>query len=420
MEKGEVKFSNEDYPIPAIAQEYYKEFIHPTDGDWVISALSRACYELYIEEDSDFRSVLHDALQDRQTTKRHLLKPYDVINLSYRAIQKQGIELMGKHYADETHEEPETFKRLIRYIVSKDIDDGRRRETFYADMLYREITSNVITRIIPIRPVLRAHQERTKRKALVGMEVGAADGQLTKELFHNQKLAQLAKVLIATENFDGKDTAGLQFSEDATDFLREYDEVDVKMGFTVDIFNPNDEENMLWNYACRFRGKEFRNKFFRDLFTEFQNIKIPPLSKNLAPGSKMHFYEADFSQEGMSRFMKESPIQEFGYIMFPTVLYMQPDKAAEMIELAHQYLTEDGIIIILDRARPNPEDPTQLIWSDKFDFMNYRLLVQYPNDKRFYEIFILISDRSLELMIGKDFYKVAEGTGLEELARRAA
>lgn len=416
MEKGDADLSHEDVYAMPIAQAYSNEAKQPTDGDKIIRAFAGACYELYTEDDSAFRTVLHTGLLDRDDTNAYDLSPNDVVNISLRIFQKQLLRKDPTGYADWRYESPDMWKNEITNILS----DDAAKDEIHSDLMWRNIQSNLASRSLPIQLLLLSERERLGDSPRI-LEIGISDGQLLKAINGGYGLWRDFEILTVDPGHDGKSHTGLKraiaASRHAQELLRQPFQTGISLG--IDVFNPNDIGNMQWIFACSFRPEELRDPVKRLLFKQLQEIKLSEIATKPMDESSLLFYEGDFSEAGMRDFATKSSVQTFDVVMFPTILYMQPNAAAEMLKLAQQYVRPGGIIVVQDRARTNPTDPTQLDFFNEWGLLNYRLLVQYPDDSNtFYEMYKMISDRAKQLILGEHVGRTALGRHLQKLTLR--
>lgn len=399
-----------------VAAAFLSEAEYPTDGDEVIAAFSRACLELYTDETSNFRTWLDEGLNDRTA---HELSLNDIVNMTLRLFQRHYMQHDPAGYPGAEYEDPNTHKQKITELLSDDAE----REVLHTDIVWREIQSNLVTRSLPLQLVLLSEQGRIGKHPSI-LEIGCSDGQLLKAFNGDYGLYEDVEFVAANPETDIVTAEDLEVVSAATAYVKELLSQPYQTGPSVgvDLFNPNDIKNMQWIFACSFRPKELRDPAKRELFQRLQEIRLQPVQQYPNGDTNLYYYWGDFSEDGMSHFEHESAIQEFDVVMFPTVLYMEPEKAAEKLQLARRFLKKDGIIIVQDRVRLSLADPAKLKFFGAWGLLNYRLLVQYPNeaDNKFYEIFKMVSDRAKQIMAGKDIGRIAIGDELEELSRRCA
>lgn len=411
MINGEKNFDLESNRSAEIAQAFYTEWHDPTDGDEVIAAFSKACYYLYTSQAEPlFNSCLNDALDDRTALP---LSSNDVVNFTLRHFQKKRLKDDPKHYPHRTAGYEDY--RLWTAVIEDDLSDPAGYDDFHNDLAWRLIQSTIASRSQPLKFVLRSEQERLGRP-LNTIEFGPGDGHIMKTLGHNYGLEQSVDFVVVPPQDDESDDPETIICDTATALLRQalVDPLEA-LRIGVDLFDPNDPNTMLWILANSFRPKERNNPSRTELFEQLQAIKLQPIRPNTTTDTNLYFYHSDFSPEAMATFSQKHPNINLDVAMFPTSLYMQPQKAPEIIEFAHTLISEDGFVMIMDRVRPHPADPTKLDFFDHWGDFNFRLLIQYERGGRFYEIFKMNTDRCKQIAAGKDIGTIALGRQLQQL-----
>jgi hypothetical protein len=154
----------------------------------------------------------------------------------------------------------------------------------------------------------------------------------------------------------------------------------------VDI-TPLDANSLDWVKSCSFYPSELLDE---ELVREFDTLALA--STGLSPSKRLSkklyslhpqnlgFYHGDFSDdESMSNFLEQSPVEKFHVVTFLTIMHQLSDEErTAMLKRAKDYLHPDGLIIIQDFARVNPDSPNQLEFPPDWQPYLYRTIVIDP------------------------------------------
>jgi hypothetical protein len=190
---------------------------------------------------------------------------------------------------------------------------------------------------------------------------------------------------------------------------------------SVDLFSPRDLLIRKVSHAALRPVSEIENRSFMHRFHALAGEKLPP--------DVVSFSRGDITNpEDLLRIREQHPDRKFRVVFLGTVVnQLGEDKIGPTVDTAMELLDDrydDAVVLILDFAYPDPEDPSIVRLHPRWGQGTYSLLAIYKNDEKPRKarlLFQYLTSRPNEVVVGPD-EMVLQGTAVgvrEALLKRA-
>ncbi len=317
---------------------------------------------------------------------RHRLSPNVQVNLLLRALSKQFLkDPEGYGGYPEKYDDPRMWYKGANRVMYEN-KNSISTDNFYFDLWARNIQSNKSERYKVLPLLNEIYADRFADRKVSILDVGASQNQGLKQLRQSQKFP-FSRVRTYTDTEYKTDPQKKVICEIVNNAISK----GINLGMTVgsDIVPPNDPEVIEWTKSCSFYPSELMDKE--------KTSRYDALSRDV---EDVDFVCADATEPDRLRSVIDK--DKFTITFICTMLYMlDNNQRKEVIKAGDNCTEEDGLVVVQDFARPDPEDPSKLMFYDTWTPWRYNTMIldKTKPDLGFQEIINWKNGRCDELMI---------------------
>ncbi|MEO7617425.1 MAG: class I SAM-dependent methyltransferase [Candidatus Saccharibacteria bacterium] len=366
--------------LSIIQNELVVQSQSPPAGDMRIAAFATAMYQL--SESEKFKT----AIERLYIAKPNVYASYVITSL-FKATQKQLLVQYPLTY-------PLEFKTAAvwEHAITKIFSDTIHFEEFCLDLENRTVQSNVSERYKAFKLVLMLMKDRLGEMPSV-LDVGCSRNHGLKKLALNLPFQPLE--IASPLRIKGSTRIGLE--SHLNTLLRQ--DFGLSYGIGSDIVPIDMAEQASWVRNCSFYPGELLNTASVSEYDYLDNNEWDIVS----------FQQGDFVGKGL--FGDDDYEGVFDAITVSAFMYQLSDAERKQVRAnLRRYLRPGGIIIYQDFAQQgyvNSELDFEENWFSSH--YPYRTLIEFEDKgEELFEVFRWQNGRCKRVMIGNDFYKVAE------------
>lgn len=374
--------TGEHSKVDTIHGEFKRLGDKPMGNDVKMGAFYQAAEDL-LHTNPQFKNFIKDASQ-RDITPSHFS------NLILRGVQYVEIYEKSRTEYGEEFKDPEAWKELL--VGEEGILNTPEQKAELEDILEtKETTTTIYQRYAGVKMTLNALFP-DKQVAVADFGCGANYG-----LMGLRGNIPFKDVVMESNGHPQNDVI---YGQAQVKQLLDTP-VNLKEGFAVDKNDPAGEENRKWRTACSFYPKELTPENLKEL-NDLEDT-IEGLDKE-----GMKFLHGDLLHLETNHADGTLPEGHFDAVVMSTILYqMNEEQQKHMIETAKATLNENGVIIMQDFGKKDPENPIGLhvqgLSSEPF---SYRTFVMGKEDTEWKEFMKFYNGRCRSAQMGEDFNQV--------------